>query len=70
MSLSSSTLSAIQKAGAAIFTADAKLKNTVKEYADRVNAAMGSNPYGLANGKRPTNTILDGVRCLRRMSMT
>lgn len=65
MSLSSSTLSAIQKAGAAIFTADAKLKNAVKEYADRVNAAMGSNPYGLGN-----NTLFENWKTVARLSQT
>lgn len=65
MSLSSSTLSAIQKAGAAIFTADAKLKNTVKEYADRVNAAMGSNPYGLAN-----DALFENWKTVARLSQT
>jgi hypothetical protein len=50
MSLSSSTLSAIQKAGAAAFTADVKLKNAVKEYAQRVNAAIVENPYQPISG--------------------
>ena len=49
MSLSNSTLSAIQKAGAAAFTADVKLKSAVKEYAERVNAAIATNPYNLGN---------------------
>jgi hypothetical protein len=49
MSLSSSTLSAIQKVGAAAFAADLKLKNEVTQYAERVNAAIASNPYNLGN---------------------
>ncbi len=49
MSLSSKTLSAIQQAGAAVFAADAELKNATKDYAERVTAAMGSNPFGLGN---------------------
>lgn len=49
MSLSSSALSAIQQAGAAVFTADVELKNAVKEYAGRVNTAMVTNPYHLGN---------------------
>lgn len=65
MSLSSSTLSAIQKAGAAAYTADAKLKNAVKEYADRVNAAIGSNPYGLGN-----DALFENWKTLARLSQT
>ncbi len=49
MSLSKTTLSAIQQAGAAVFAADAELKNSVKDYAERVNAAMAANPFGLGN---------------------
>ena len=49
MSLSSTALSAIQHAGAAIFAADAELKNASNEYAERVHAAMVSNPFGLGN---------------------
>lgn len=49
MSLSKTTLLALQQAGAAVFTADAELKNSVKDYAARVNAAMAANPFGLGN---------------------
>jgi hypothetical protein len=49
MSLSKTTLSAIQQAGAAVFAADTELRNSVKDYAERVNAAMASNPFGLGN---------------------
>lgn len=49
MSLSSTALSAIQHAGAAIFVADVELKNASNAYAERVHAAMVSNPFGLGN---------------------
>lgn len=65
MSLSSSTLSAIQKAGAAAFTADVKLKNAVKEYAQRVNAAMMENPYQLGN-----DALFENWKVVARLSQT
>lgn len=43
MSLSISTLSAIQKVGAAAFVAHSKLNNAVKEYAARTHTAMESS---------------------------
>lgn len=49
MSLSSSTLTAIQKVGAAAFAADEKLQKEVKEYAERVQAAIAENAYSLGN---------------------
>ncbi|WP_114971092.1 hypothetical protein [Rhodoferax ferrireducens] len=49
MSLSSSTLTAIQKVGAAAFAADEKLQKEVKEYAERVQAAIAKNAYSLGN---------------------
>lgn len=49
MTLSSKTLAAIQQAGAAVFAADAELKTAAKDYAERVTAAMGANPFGLGN---------------------
>ena len=65
MSLSTSTLSAIQKVGAAAFTADEKLKAAVKKYAERVNDAMITNPYGLGN-----NTLFETWKVLARLSQT
>ena len=65
MSLSNSTLSAIQKAGAAAFTADVKLKNAVKEYAERVNAAMVTNPYHLGN-----DALFENWKVVARLSQT
>ncbi len=49
MSLASFTLSAIQQAGAAVYAADVDLKQATKDYATRVAAAMGENPFGLGN---------------------
>jgi hypothetical protein len=65
MSLSSSTLVAIQKAGAAVFTADEKLKQAAKNYADRVNAAMASNPDSLGN-----DALIENWKTVARLSQT
>ena len=65
MSLSSSTLASIQKAGAAVFAADEKVKNAVKEYAQRVNAAIATNPYNLGN-----DTLFENWKVLARLSQT
>lgn len=65
MSLSNSTLSAIQKAGAAAFTADVKLKSAVKEYAERVNAAIATNPYNLGN-----DALFENWKVVARLSQT
>lgn len=65
MSLSISTLSAIQKSGAAAFTADEKLKNAVKEYAERVHAAVAANPYNLGN-----DALIEDWKTVARLSQT
>ena len=65
MSLSNITLSAIQQAGAAVFSADAELKNSVKDYAERVNAAMASNPFGLGN-----DALFENWKLVARLSQT
>lgn len=65
MSLSNSTLNAIQKVGAAVFTADAKLKKEVSDYAERVNAAITKNPYNLEN-----DTLIEGWKVVARLSRT
>lgn len=49
MPISASTLTALQKAGTAIFHADEKLKSEVAAYAQRANAAVLNNPYSLGN---------------------
>ena len=65
MSLSKITLSAIQQAGAAVFSADAELKNSVKNYAERVNAAMAVNPFGLGN-----DALFENWKLVARLSQT
>jgi hypothetical protein len=65
MPISSSTLNAIQKVGAAAFTADEKLKNEVQSYAERVNMAMVKNPYSLGN-----DALIEAWKVLARLSKT
>lgn len=65
MSLSNTTLAAIQKLGAAAFNADERLKKEVKIYADRVNAAVMGNPYNLGN-----DTLIDNWKVVARLSQT
>jgi hypothetical protein len=65
MSLSSAALAAIQQAGAAAFTADVELKNAVKDYAERVNAALLSNPYGLGN-----DALFENWKVVARLAQT
>ena len=65
MSLSSATLSSIQKAGAMVYEADLELKNAVKDYAQRVHAAMLSNPYHLGN-----DTMFENWKVVARLSQT
>lgn len=65
MSLSSATLSAIQKAGAAVFAADAQLKNATREYADRIKAALESNPLSLEN-----DALFENWKTVARLSRT
>jgi hypothetical protein len=65
MTLSTSTLAAIQKAGSAAFTADAKLKSALKEYAERANAAIANNPYNQGN-----DALFANWKVLARLSQT
>ena len=65
MSLSSTTLSALQQAGAAAFTADVELKNAVRQYAERVTAAMLINPSHLGN-----DAMFDSWKVIARLSQT
>jgi hypothetical protein len=65
MSISISTLTAIQKVGAAAFSADEKLKKEVQSYAERVNMAMVKNPYNLGN-----DALIDAWKVLARLSKT
>lgn len=63
MSLSSSTLVAIQKAGSAVFTADEMLKLAAKNLADRVNASMTTNPDNLDN-----DALIESWKTVARLS--
>lgn len=65
MSLSTTTLAAIQQAGAAAFAADAELKKATQDYAERVQAAMGANPYGLGN-----DALFEHWKLVARLSQT
>ena len=65
MPLSSFTLSAIQKVGAAAFTADEKLKKEVQSYAERVNMAMLKNPSNLGN-----DALIEAWKVIARLSQT
>ncbi len=49
MPLPTQTLTAIQTAGAAIYAADAALKEAVQSYADQVKLAMTENPFDMGN---------------------
>lgn len=49
MTISSSTISAIQKTGAAAFIASEKLKKEADNYAKRVREALNENPFDLNN---------------------
>lgn len=65
MPLSTSTLNALQKVGAAAFTAEGRLKEDVKEYAERVHAAIAKNPYSLGN-----DTLIENWKVAARLSHT
>lgn len=65
MSLSSSTLAAIQKVGAAAFVADEKLKQAAQNYAERVSAAIAGNPYHLGN-----DALIENWKTVARLSQT
>lgn len=43
------TISTLQAAGSAVFTADTELKKAVQEYAESVKLAMLNNPFDLSN---------------------
>lgn len=65
MPISASTLSALQKVGAAAFTADDKLKKEIGLYAQRVNTAVFSNPYSLGN-----DSLIESWKVVARLSKT
>ena len=49
MPLPAQTLAAIQTAGAAVYAADAALKEAVQSYADEVKLAMSEDPFNMGN---------------------
>ncbi|MGB4359896.1 MAG: hypothetical protein WBJ19_05720 [Rhodoferax sp.] len=65
MSLNKELLAALQKAGAAVFDADAQLKLAVKSYGERVQAAVGANPFHLGN-----DTLFENWKMVARLSKT
>lgn len=65
MTLSISTLAAIQKVGAAAFHADAKLKSAARDYAERVSAAVTENP-----DKQGNDALIESWRTVARLSQT
>ena len=65
MSLNKELLATIQKAGAAVFDADTQLKLAVKRYGERVQAAVGSNPFHLGN-----DTLFENWKMVARLSKT
>ena len=65
MPISASTLSALQKVGAAAFAADDKLKKEIALYAQRVNTAVFSNPYSLGN-----DALIESWKVVARLSKT
>lgn len=65
MSLNKELLATLQKAGAAVFDADAQLKLAVKSYGERVQAAVGSNPFHLGN-----DTLFENWKMVARLSKT
>ena len=65
MSLNKELLATIQKAGAAVFDADAQLKLAVRSYGERVHAAVGSNPFHLGN-----DTLFENWKMFARLSKT
>ncbi len=65
MSLSSSTLSAIQKTGAAAFHAQARLKKDEKAFAAKIQESMGSNAYSRVN-----DLMFEHWKAIARMTQT
>ena len=65
MSLSKSTISAVQKAGAAVFEADTQLKATLKVYSEKVTSAVGRDSFNIGN-----DTLFENMKSLARFSQT
>ncbi len=65
MSLNQELLTTLQRAGAAVFDADAQLKLAVKSYGERVHAAVAANPFHLGN-----DTLFENWKLVARLSKT
>lgn len=63
MSVNKELLATLQKAGAAVFDADAQLKLAVARYGERVHAAVGANPFHLGN-----DTLFENWKMVARLS--
>ena len=63
MALPAQTLATIQTAGAAIYAADAALKEAVQSYADQVKLAMAENPFDMGN-----DSLFDDWKTVARLS--
>ncbi|MES2948061.1 MAG: hypothetical protein V4858_05900 [Pseudomonadota bacterium] len=63
MALSTRTLTALRSAGAAIYAADAEIKQSVQNYTDQVNTAMLENPFDLRN-----DTLFEDWKTVARLS--
>lgn len=65
MSISKSTISAVQKAGAAVFEADTELKAALKIYSEKVTSAVGREPFNIGN-----DALFENMKSLARFSQT
>lgn len=65
MSLNKELLATLQKAGAAMFDADAQLRLAVKRYGERVQGAVAANPFHLGN-----DTLFENWKMVARLSQT
>ena len=63
MALPAQTLATIQAAGAAIYAADAALKEAVQSYAEQVKLAMAENPFDMGN-----DSLFDDWKTVARLS--
>jgi hypothetical protein len=63
MALPAQTLATIQAAGAAIYAADAALKDAVQSYAEQVKLAMAENPFDMGN-----DSLFDDWKTVARLS--
>ena len=63
MALPAQTLASIQAAGAAIYAADAALKEAVQSYAEQVKMAMTENPFDMGN-----DSLFDDWKTVARLS--